>query len=176
MNGIGLFSTSLVLLSLVFTVSTLSPVSRQFDISEYVYGVDHDLQARARAAVEAESFKFRRNSWPQRAKQEPCQARQERPCPPSKYRTPSGACNNVRHPAWGARGSPYLRILPPAYVDGKLLRNISSLSSLFYKSKCFSYDNLFFDLYSYECAYYIFLLEGLRAMQFYTLRNSSDHL
>ena len=34
------------------------------------------------------------------------------------YRTPSGACNNVRHPAWGARGSPYLKFLPPAYADG----------------------------------------------------------
>uniref|UniRef100_A0ABD2XNQ1 Peroxidase n=1 Tax=Trichogramma kaykai TaxID=54128 RepID=A0ABD2XNQ1_9HYME len=49
---------------------------------------------------------------------EPCRVRPERPCPPSKYRTPSGACNNIRHPAWGARGSPYLRLLPPAYVDG----------------------------------------------------------
>jgi len=53
-----------------------------------------------------------------------CRVRSERPCPPSKYRTPSGACNNVRHPAWGARGSPFLKLLPPEYSDGKKMHNI----------------------------------------------------
>lgn len=48
-----------------------------------------------------------------------CRIRSERPCPPNKYRTPSGACNNVRHPAWGARGSPFLKLLPSAYSNGK---------------------------------------------------------
>ncbi|XP_067203363.1 uncharacterized protein [Linepithema humile] len=47
-----------------------------------------------------------------------CKIRSERPCPPSKYRTPSGACNNIRHPAWGARGFPFLKLLPSAYSDG----------------------------------------------------------
>ncbi|CAG2067071.1 unnamed protein product [Timema podura] len=40
-------------------------------------------------------------------------------CPPSKYRAPEGVCNNVRHPQWGSRGSPFLRLLPPNYQDGK---------------------------------------------------------
>ncbi|XP_043527129.1 uncharacterized protein LOC122537740 [Frieseomelitta varia] len=48
----------------------------------------------------------------------PCRIKPDRPCPPSKYRTPSGACNNVRHPVWGARGAPFLKLLPSAYSDG----------------------------------------------------------
>lgn len=48
-----------------------------------------------------------------------CRIRSERPCPPNKYRTPSGVCNNVRHPAWGARGSPFLKLLSSTYSDGK---------------------------------------------------------
>lgn len=51
----------------------------------------------------------------------PCRIKPDRPCPPSKYRTPSGACNNVRHPVWGARGAPFLKLLPSAYSDGKWL-------------------------------------------------------
>lgn len=40
------------------------------------------------------------------------------PCPPSKYRSASGECNNVRHRPWGRRGDVFLRLLPPNYVDG----------------------------------------------------------
>jgi hypothetical protein len=40
-------------------------------------------------------------------------------CPPSKYRRGDGACNNVRHPEWGTGGSPFRRLLPPVYSDGK---------------------------------------------------------
>lgn len=58
-----------------------------------------------------------------------CRVRSERPCPPNKYRTPSGVCNNVRHPAWGARGSPFLKLLSSEYSDGKTLHNISFISS-----------------------------------------------
>ncbi|KAJ8678537.1 hypothetical protein QAD02_014324, partial [Eretmocerus hayati] len=109
---------SLVLLFALVVVST-AKIS-QFDISEYVYGIDYDLQARARAAIEAERFTASNKNRSDKAdsSEEPCRVRPERPCPPSKYRTPSGACNNVRFPGWGARGSPYLRILPPAYEDG----------------------------------------------------------
>ncbi|KAF5280247.1 hypothetical protein FQA39_LY18070 [Lamprigera yunnana] len=39
-------------------------------------------------------------------------------CPPSKYRHPTGKCNNVRHVQWGARGAPFVRLLPPVYHDG----------------------------------------------------------
>ncbi|XP_047507220.1 heme peroxidase 2 [Pieris napi] len=40
------------------------------------------------------------------------------PCPPSKYRSASGECNNVRHRPWGRRGDVFLRLLPPKYADG----------------------------------------------------------
>ncbi|XP_049868961.1 heme peroxidase 2 isoform X2 [Pectinophora gossypiella] len=40
------------------------------------------------------------------------------PCPPSKYRSASGECNNVRHRPWGRRGDIFLRLLPPQYADG----------------------------------------------------------
>lgn len=104
---------------MVFTALALSPAIHQIDISDYVYGVDHDLQARARVAIEAERFARQSKSWLQdrlKTTKESCKS-MESPCPPSKYRTPSGACNNVRHPAWGARGSPYLKVLSPAYAD-----------------------------------------------------------
>ncbi|KAJ9573877.1 hypothetical protein L9F63_008737, partial [Diploptera punctata] len=41
-----------------------------------------------------------------------------RSCPPSKYRSLDGSCNNVRHPEWGSRGTPFIRMLPPDYADG----------------------------------------------------------
>ncbi|OWR55548.1 putative oxidase/peroxidase [Danaus plexippus plexippus] len=40
------------------------------------------------------------------------------PCPPSKYRSASGECNNVRHRPWGRRGDVFLRLLQPHYADG----------------------------------------------------------
>ncbi|KOX68884.1 Peroxidasin [Melipona quadrifasciata] len=119
--------------------------------AHYVYGVDHDLQARARAGLEAERFTYQTNArqikrklgrlkthqpkemvgcsaHPENHKRNylsikpgsndaPCRIKPDRPCPPSKYRTPSGACNNVRHPVWGARGAPFLKLLPSAYSD-----------------------------------------------------------
>ncbi|XP_036149555.1 LOW QUALITY PROTEIN: uncharacterized protein LOC105828648 [Monomorium pharaonis] len=116
MVTVGWLRGSLVLLCiLVIVVPALLSTVSQFDISEYVYGIDHDLQARARSAIEAEIFAYRSRS---NQAQSACRVRSERPCPPSKYRTPSGACNNVRHPAWGARGSPFLKLLPSEYSDG----------------------------------------------------------
>ncbi|XP_029671831.1 uncharacterized protein LOC115240676 isoform X2 [Formica exsecta] len=111
--------SSLVLLCTLIIVipAILSPVN-QFDISEYVYGIDHDLQARARSAIEAERFTYRLRANRIQPVNTACRIRSERPCPPNKYRTPSGACNNVRHPAWGARGSPFLKLLPSAYSNG----------------------------------------------------------
>ncbi|KAL6261733.1 hypothetical protein P5V15_006822 [Pogonomyrmex californicus] len=111
--------SSLVLLCiLVIVVPALLSTVSQFDISEYVYGIDHDLQARARSAIEAERFAYRSQVNKLQPVNATCRVRSERPCPPSKYRTPSGACNNVRHPAWGARGSPFLKLLPSEYSDG----------------------------------------------------------
>lgn len=41
-------------------------------------------------------------------------------CPliPDRYRRIDGACNNIRHPAWGAPFTPYSRLLPASYQDG----------------------------------------------------------
>ncbi|XP_076461680.1 salivary peroxidase/catechol oxidase-like [Babylonia areolata] len=35
----------------------------------------------------------------------------------ARYRTSDGTCNNLMHPKWGSVGQPYLRFLPPAYMD-----------------------------------------------------------
>ncbi|XP_011700902.1 PREDICTED: uncharacterized protein LOC105457760 isoform X2 [Wasmannia auropunctata] len=119
MVTVGWLRCSLVLLCiLVIVVPALSSTVSQFDISEYIYGIDHDLQARARSAIEAERFAYRSRANKIQSVNATCRVRSERPCPPSKYRTPSGACNNVRYPAWGARGSPFLKLLPSEYLDG----------------------------------------------------------
>ncbi|KAK7069012.1 hypothetical protein SK128_018576, partial [Halocaridina rubra] len=39
-------------------------------------------------------------------------------CPPSRYRTVDGTCNNPDQPRWGAANTPYLRLLPAWYADG----------------------------------------------------------
>lgn len=121
MARISFIRISLGLLSAVFLAVALSPANQHFDLSGYIYQVDEDLQARARAAFEAERQAFQSKTWLQGrlgSDGAPCRVRLESPCPPSKFRTPSGACNNVRHPAWGARGSPFLKLLAPAYSDG----------------------------------------------------------
>ncbi|XP_034941467.1 uncharacterized protein [Chelonus insularis] len=109
-----------VLAALVLVCDSVAPPQIQlFDISEYVYGVDDDLQAKCRAAIEAEHHAYRTNSWKQaKWNGSTCEDTWENPCPPSEFRTPSGTCNNIRHPSWGARGSPFIKMLPPAYSDG----------------------------------------------------------
>lgn len=42
-------------------------------------------------------------------------------CESSKYRTLTGMCNNINYPSWGATRSAMIRMLPPAYADGKSL-------------------------------------------------------
>lgn len=39
-------------------------------------------------------------------------------CPPSRYRTLDGSCNNLQNPAWGVANSRYSRLLTPRYGDG----------------------------------------------------------
>ncbi|CAG9132466.1 unnamed protein product [Plutella xylostella] len=41
------------------------------------------------------------------------------PCPPSKYRTLNGTCNNPNYPLrWGVSNTPFRRVLPAVYADG----------------------------------------------------------
>lgn len=41
------------------------------------------------------------------------------PCPPSKYRSQDGSCNNLNHPyTWGVSHTPFRRVLPADYGDG----------------------------------------------------------
>ncbi|XP_048519800.1 uncharacterized protein LOC109542192 [Dendroctonus ponderosae] len=54
-----------------------------------------------------------------------CSLGDEIACPPSKYRMATGECNNVRHSRWGNRGTPFLRLLPPTYADGKMIPKVS---------------------------------------------------
>ncbi|XP_071454888.1 uncharacterized protein [Hetaerina americana] len=39
-------------------------------------------------------------------------------CPPLRYRTMDGTCNNLVHPDWGVAMRPLRRVLPPDYSDG----------------------------------------------------------
>lgn len=41
------------------------------------------------------------------------------PCPPSKFRSPTGECNNILNRSYGARGDIFLRLLEPSYADGR---------------------------------------------------------
>uniref|UniRef100_A0A182F4S5 Uncharacterized protein n=1 Tax=Anopheles albimanus TaxID=7167 RepID=A0A182F4S5_ANOAL len=49
-----------------------------------------------------------------------CVVQQPEPCPPSKFRSASGECNNFNHRHWGARGDPFIRLLQPDYADGRV--------------------------------------------------------
>lgn len=40
-------------------------------------------------------------------------------CPKSQYRSYDGSCNNLRNPVLGTPNTPYNRLLPPKYGDGK---------------------------------------------------------
>ncbi|KAJ8985608.1 hypothetical protein NQ317_015101 [Molorchus minor] len=40
-------------------------------------------------------------------------------CPRSPYRSFDGSCNNLRNPVLGTPNTPYTRLLPPNYADGK---------------------------------------------------------
>ncbi|EFA09156.2 hypothetical protein TcasGA2_TC005493 [Tribolium castaneum] len=78
------------------------------NITAYTRALPSELKPTVRAALGAELNAPR-----------PCQSHDAVPCPPNKYRRPSGECNNVRHAHWGTRGVPFLRLLPPDYADGR---------------------------------------------------------
>lgn len=72
-----------------------------------------DLKDRARAALLLE-----RSSTGSGAGK--CKVGASQPCPPSKFRSASGECNNFNHRYWGARGDPFLRLIEPNYADGRI--------------------------------------------------------
>ncbi|XP_054268783.1 peroxidase-like isoform X2 [Macrosteles quadrilineatus] len=46
-------------------------------------------------------------------------------CRPGKYRRPDGLCNNLKHPTWGAKNTPFTRLLGPLFSDGMTAPRIS---------------------------------------------------
>lgn len=40
-------------------------------------------------------------------------------CPPSKFRSATGECNNILHRSWGSRGDVFLRLLEANYANGQ---------------------------------------------------------
>lgn len=39
--------------------------------------------------------------------------------PNAVYRTINGSCNNLANPLWGSSNTPYVRLLPAVFADGK---------------------------------------------------------
>lgn len=72
--------------------------------------ISSDLRVRARAALLLEKTRSTPSS-------EPCETSPVA-CPPSKFRSPTGECNNVNHRDWGARGDIFMRMVAPDYADG----------------------------------------------------------
>lgn len=86
--------------------------SNDYNITFYTRSLPEELKSTVRLALRAEY-------QPPNNKTQSCDSSDSIPCPPSKYRNPTGECNNVRHPKWGSRGAPFLRLLPPQYADSK---------------------------------------------------------
>lgn len=109
-------------LTLLTTVALLPNLSQghtslqpyEYNITVYTRTLPEELKSTVRTALRAERQAAQPNN-----RQQPCKPLEAVPCPPNKYRRPSGECNNVRHARWGNRGAAFLRLLPPAYADGK---------------------------------------------------------
>ncbi|XP_021931916.1 peroxidasin homolog [Zootermopsis nevadensis] len=83
----------------------------ELNVTDYLSGLlEHDLRMRVGAAILAE--KYAKNPYAGLCPDV------KTICPPSKYRNLDGSCNNVRHPEWGTRGSPFRRLLQASYSDG----------------------------------------------------------
>ncbi|CRK94120.1 CLUMA_CG007643, isoform A [Clunio marinus] len=72
--------------------------------------ISSDLRGRARSALLLERSESIVN--------QECQVETDTtPCPPSKFRSPTGECNNVNYRDYGARGDIFVRMLSPDYAD-----------------------------------------------------------
>ncbi|XP_066250383.1 uncharacterized protein [Euwallacea similis] len=100
----------------VLVYAESSPKIPAINISVYTKNIPDDIRHLVSRALKLEisSYESEAGLLP-----EDCSFEYEEPCPPSKYRMPTGECNNVRHPRWGNRGAPFLRLLPPSYADGR---------------------------------------------------------
>lgn len=103
----------------VISHATLKPYG--YDITQYTRALPEELRETVKKALVAERNAVQSSAL-QLQEENDCQKDEEEEalsCPPSKYRTQTGECNNVRHPRWGTKGTPFLRLLPPDYADGK---------------------------------------------------------
>lgn len=80
----------------------------EYNVSEYTSHIPYELREKVQWALNAEQGGHL-----------PCNDKFDVPCPPSKFRQATGECNNIRHSEWGARGAPFLRVLPPQYKNHK---------------------------------------------------------
>ncbi|ERL88558.1 hypothetical protein D910_05943 [Dendroctonus ponderosae] len=87
-------------------------IEKNFDLTSYLRPLPEDLRTKVRLALNAE-----KGNLP--TIQECEQSDDSVPCPPSKFRSTNGECNNVRHPSWGTRGAPFLRLVDAEYADRK---------------------------------------------------------
>ncbi|KAK9883031.1 hypothetical protein WA026_001241 [Henosepilachna vigintioctopunctata] len=108
-------------------LATLLCSSQSFNLTQYTKAIPEDL----RLGVET-AFKIEQEVVENGRQKNKCALQDPIPCPPGKYRRPSGECNNIRHPRWGTRGAPFLRILAPTYSDGisKPRQSVSSNHAL----------------------------------------------
>ncbi|KAJ8969969.1 hypothetical protein NQ317_008532 [Molorchus minor] len=74
--------------------------SYDYNITSYTRMLPEEIRPIVRRA-----FNFEQKTSQTNKRGEPCTPDDQIPCPPMKYRKPSGECNNVRHSKWGTRGS-----------------------------------------------------------------------
>lgn len=97
-----------------YSITRISSI--QFNITSYTKHLPSDLRESVATALTIERQSYQSTDlW----KDTSCNVNNNITCPPSKYRNPTGKCNNIRHSNWGNRGTPFLRLLPPQYLDGK---------------------------------------------------------
>ncbi|XP_052759385.1 uncharacterized protein LOC113522388 [Galleria mellonella] len=105
----------LLLLTTVLAIQTCAQKSKSDDNS--IQAVPSDLRRAVSEALTLEKRFLSGSSDTQNCSTDNTAA-SNIPCPPSKYRSASGECNNVRHRPWGRRGDIFLRLMPPKYADG----------------------------------------------------------
>ncbi|XP_018331432.1 uncharacterized protein LOC108741220 [Agrilus planipennis] len=112
MHGLWFLLVTVYYLSTSFAQSNISRF--RYNISEYVSLLPSELRVSASTALRAEAQIAEGGEWTKPS----CKFSDIIPCPPNKYRRPTGECNNIRHAKWGSRGAPFLRLLRPQYADG----------------------------------------------------------